>query len=122
MPLKSEFRSNLISELDKKDKVSVISPRRLYSSGRLTNITNYNKKGREKVLKRSIAANIHGDYTINKKFDILSTMKLFTQFKIIKQIILNEDDCFMLENKGINIVISSKIYSNEDFSKIEEAG
>jgi len=60
------------------------------------------------------------EYEIDKKVDTLKILHIFEQFAILKKILLNENQCYMLDNKGKKIIYNKKISSKLDFSKVIE--
>ena len=59
---------------------------------------------------------------ISRKTDALDLIKLTDQFKLIKKIILNENQCFMLQKRGLKEIINTKIISEEeeDIQEVEK--
>jgi hypothetical protein len=54
------------------------------------------------------------NYEIDKRTGTMNILSMFEQFKVLKQIVLNESQCFMIDNKG------KKFISNRDLkSKVE---
>jgi len=51
---------------------------------------------------------------LDKRLEILELMKMKDQFKMIKKIVLNENQCFMLQNRDLHKIIDCKIISDED--------
>jgi len=44
---------------------------------------------------------------LNKKVEILEVLKLNDQFRLMKQIILNESQCFMLANRNLHTIVNN---------------
>ena len=58
---------------------------------------------------------------IEKRIQILDYIKLVDQFKLIQKIILNKNQCYMLQKRELHRIIDSKILSvDEEAKKLEE--
>jgi len=51
---------------------------------------------------------------------MIKIIQIFEQFKIIKKILLNEHQCYMLDHKGKHTIYNKKISSETDFTKVIE--
>jgi len=60
------------------------------------------------------------EYEIDKRVDTLKILQIFEQFKILKKLFLNENQCYMLDNKGKQTIYNKKISSKHDFSRVIE--
>ena len=56
---------------------------------------------------------------INKKIDALSFIKTLEQFNLIKKIVLNESQCYMLQNRELKRIIDTKIKTVEQENQEE---
>jgi hypothetical protein len=59
----------------------------------------------------------NAELEINKKIDTLSILSLFDQFRILKNILLNQNQCFMLDNIGKKVVYNKKINKKKDYTE-----
>jgi len=50
----------------------------------------------------------HAEKELEKKFDVIEVFKLFNQLRVIKKLLLNENQCFLLENRGMHTLTNSK--------------
>ena len=57
---------------------------------------------------------------IDKRIEILDFIKMRDQFRLIKKIILNENQCYMLQKRELHKIIDSKILTDEQKLKEEE--
>ena len=59
---------------------------------------------------------------LGKKVEILEILKLFDQFKLLQQICLNENQCFMIKNRNLlNIVNNRNELNHKVIQEINEA-
>jgi len=56
---------------------------------------------------------------VNKKIDALSFIKTLEQFNLIKKIVLNESQCYMLQNRELKRIIDTKIKTVEQENQEE---
>ncbi len=58
------------------------------------------------------------NYDIDKRTNTLNFLNLFDHFKVIKQIVLNENQCFMLDKKGKKSITNKIISSENQFTTV----
>ena len=57
---------------------------------------------------------------IDKRLEILDFIKVMDQLRLLQKIILNENQCFMLQNRELHRVIDTKIYTDDEEAKMKE--
>ena len=57
---------------------------------------------------------------LDKRYSTVNILALFEQFKVLKQIVLNENQCFMLDHKGKKIITNITNNSDKEFTEAFE--
>jgi len=109
--------SGLIDHTKKKRPPFEISYCELFSYKYFHCCKSEKEKANSKIRNQII---FQAEHEIDKRVDTLNVFQLFEQFKIIKQILLNQNQCYMLDNKGKQIIYNKKISSKSDYSKVME--
>jgi len=65
----------------------------------------FNKKQSENLKYELIN---HAEKELEKKFDVIEVFKLFNQLRVITKLLLNENQCFLLENREMHTLTNSK--------------
>jgi DNA mismatch repair ATPase MutS len=60
------------------------------------------------------------EYEIEKKLDAINILKQLEQVKTIKQILLNEDQMYLLELRGNKVIKNNPLVSKKEFKSIVE--
>ncbi len=60
------------------------------------------------------------NYEIDKRTSTLNILNLFDHFKVIKQIVLNENQCFMIDKMGKKTITNKIISSKKEFTTVME--
>ncbi len=82
---------------------------------------NKNKQGVNIELKMKYELLKACEQEVDRKIEILELIKIADQLKIIKKLLLNENQCFMLQNRGITNLIDTRVSSELDENQqIEE--
>jgi len=98
--------SGLIDHTKKKRPPFEISYCELFSYKYFHCCKSEKEKANSKIRNQII---FQAEHEIDKRVDTLNVFQLFEQFKIIKQILLNQNQCYMLDNKGKQIIYNKKI-------------
>jgi len=57
---------------------------------------------------------------IGKKFDIIKHLKHQNQIRLLKKLLLNENQCYLLENRELHILNNDKTNKNSSIIEIED--
>ncbi len=76
------------------------------------NVTN------EKSLKYELM--LAAESSIAKKTEILEMLKTLDQFRLLKKIILNENQCFMMDQRDLQMIVNKNARSNDEIEKLLE--
>jgi len=79
----------------------------------------YNRKNRTKNNLRYELINL-AEKELNKKLDIVELCKNFNQFRLLKKLLLNKNQCYLLENRELNSLTIVKSIPNEEIEDLNE--
>ncbi len=82
----------------------------------------FNKKkegDKEKVTKYELLK--AGEREVEKKIEVLDLIRMMDQFRLIKKLILNENQCHMLANREMTNIIDSRVMTAEEEYKENKA-
>ena len=57
---------------------------------------------------------------LDRRYSTVNILALFEQFKVLKQIVLNENQCFMLDHKGKKIITNDTENTDKEFTEAFE--
>ncbi len=60
------------------------------------------------------------EYELEKKLNFINIVKIFYQFRLMTKLIFNESQCFMLQNRDLQLITDPKRYTENYESIIEE--
>lgn len=115
--VESKRLSNLVSHNEKRREKYDITFADLVSYRYCLDCFSAREKENQKTKHQLIYS---AEFEIEKKLDMLKVLQSFDQFKILKQILLNQNQCYMLDNKGKSRIYNKRISSKADFSKVIE--
>jgi len=75
----------------------------------------FNSKIKEQILKKELST--LADKIIEQKSDIFELWKTIDQFSLLKKIVLNENQCFMMKKRGIKEIVINSLKQQIKFKK-----
>ena len=69
-------------------------------------------------IKYEILKTVNEDF--KKRTEIIETLRLFEELKILKQILLNETQCFMIKNRNPQVILGGKILNHKGAEQLLE--
>ena len=109
--------TTLISHMTKPKIAVDISERSVWNYKFCLCFIKKDSKGNAKIINQLIYA---ATVEVDKRTSTLGILSLFEQFKVLKKVVLNENQCYMLDNKGKKPITNQEIPSLKEFTEAFE--